>query len=385
MASEAATSLTLFLCGDVMTGRGMDQALPRSVDPALHERFVTDAGRYVRLAERASGPIPRPVAYDYVWGDALAEVERVAPDLRLINLETSVTTGDEAWPGKAVHYRMHPANVRCLTAAGVDCCTLANNHVLDWGRAGLEETLATLAEAGIATVGAGRDAAEARAPAVFAGPDGTQITVFGFGRPSSGVPQEWAAGEGRPGVNVLGRITEERMAALARQTAPYRQAGSVVVASIHWGANWGYEVPAARRDLAHRLVDEAGVDVVHGHSSHHVIGLELYRGRLILYGCGDLLTDYEGIGGHEAFRGDLGLLYFPEVDAASGRLLSLAMVPTQMKRFQVRRARPEGGAWLQQTLNREIERLGGDARVQRDEDGRLWLAWASGAEEGEGK
>ena len=376
MGFQRPSGLTLFLCGDVMTGRGIDQALPQSVDPTLHERYVKDARHYVSLAERAHGPIPRPAGYDYIWGDALAELERAGPDLRLINLETSITTSDEAWPGKGVHYRMHPDNAPCLTAAGVDCCALANNHVMDWGSAGLFETLETLADGGVAGVGAGRDLAEARAPAVFMGPEGTRIAVFALGRPSSGVPLEWAAGETRPGVHLLERATDETVAEFARQTEPYRRAGNVVVASVHWGPNWGYDVPADRQELAHRLVDEAGVDVVHGHSSHHVVGIEVYGERLILYGCGDFLTDYEGIGGREAFRGELGLMYFPELDPGSGRLLSLTMTPTEMRRFQVRRARPSDAAWLEERLNREGERF--NTRVRRDEDGRLQLTWPDG-------
>ncbi|MDX1686670.1 MAG: CapA family protein [Candidatus Promineifilaceae bacterium] len=373
MVSQAASPLTLFLCGDVMTGRGIDQALPHPVEPTLHERYVKDARHYVELAERARGPISRPLQYAAIWGDALAELARFDSALRLINLETSVTTTDEPWPGKGVHYRMHPDNVPCLTAAGIGCCTLANNHVLDWGIPGLLETLDTLADAGLATAGAGRDVSEARSPAIFPVPAGTQIVVFGLGRPSSGIPQAWTAEETIPGVNLLVRASDEAIAAFARQTEPYRRPGSIIVASIHWGPNWGYDVPPARQDLAHRLIDDAGVDVVHGHSAHHVLGIEVYHERLILYGCGDLLTDYEGIGGREAFRGDLGLMYFPELDPASGHLLSLTMTPTQMRRFQVKRARPQDGEWLQKTLNREGGRF--NTRVRRDDDGRLHLIW----------
>lgn len=68
---------------------------------------------------------------------------RAAPDFRIINLETSITTSED-WAPKDIHYRMHPANIPCLTVAKVDCCVLANNHVLDWGRSGLVETLETL-------------------------------------------------------------------------------------------------------------------------------------------------------------------------------------------------------------------------------------------------
>ena len=108
------------LAGDVMTGRGIDQVLAHPGAPDLHESYVRDAWDYVRLAEALNGPIPAPVSADYLWGDALAEIERVAPDLRIVNLETAVTTSDHAWPGKGIHYRMHPANVGCLTAAQID-------------------------------------------------------------------------------------------------------------------------------------------------------------------------------------------------------------------------------------------------------------------------
>lgn len=146
---------TLFLCGDVMIGRGVDQILAHPCSPGIQEPYIRDARDYVALAEEANGPIARPVSPVYIWGDALHELKRVAPDARIINLETSITTSDDFWPGKGIHYRMHPRNVDCLTAAGVDVSVLANNHVLDYGRAGLDETIATLVEAGLKTTGAG--------------------------------------------------------------------------------------------------------------------------------------------------------------------------------------------------------------------------------------
>jgi poly-gamma-glutamate synthesis protein (capsule biosynthesis protein) len=79
-----------------------------------------------------SDPIPRPVDYAYIRGDALAVLERARPAARIVNLETAVTPSEHAWPGKGIHYRMHPANTPCITAAGIHSCVLANNHVLDW-------------------------------------------------------------------------------------------------------------------------------------------------------------------------------------------------------------------------------------------------------------
>ena len=89
--------IVLFLCGDVMTGRGIDQILPHPGHPRIYEPYMEDARGYVEIAEKANGPIRKPVDFSYIWGEALEELERVEPDLRLINLETSITTSDEYW------------------------------------------------------------------------------------------------------------------------------------------------------------------------------------------------------------------------------------------------------------------------------------------------
>ncbi|MBO0787850.1 MAG: CapA family protein, partial [Actinobacteria bacterium] len=154
--------VTLFLCGDVMTGRGVDQILPHPGDPALRERYVRDARDYVRLAEQASGPVPVPAGPGYVWGDALDVLAQAAPDARVINLETSITARGRFAPGKGVHYRMHPANADCLAPVRPGACAVANNHVLDFGRAGLADTLAALSGAGLAAAGAGPGLAAAQ-------------------------------------------------------------------------------------------------------------------------------------------------------------------------------------------------------------------------------
>src|SRR6266513_2080107 len=173
--------LRLFLCGDVMTGRGIDQALPHPVNPALHEPYVRDAREYVGLAENANGPIPRPVSFDYIWGDALQELENSGVDLRIVNLETAITSADTHWPDKAIHYRMHPQNIDCLSAVRISGCALANNHILDWGYEGLSETLRTLDSAGMAHSGAGNDAEQAMKPAVLGTSANRRVLLFSLG------------------------------------------------------------------------------------------------------------------------------------------------------------------------------------------------------------
>ncbi|WP_150645499.1 CapA family protein, partial [Pseudomonas fluorescens] len=164
-------TLKLFLCGDVMTARGIDSVLPHPGDPRLYEAYVKDAGDYVRLAERLNGAIPRPVDFSYIWGVALDEFELRQPHARIINLETAVSRRGRPEP-KGINYRMSPENFPAISAAGIDCCVLANNHVLDWGAAGLADTLDTLSNNGMCSAGAGHNRQSAEAPAVLPQPGG---------------------------------------------------------------------------------------------------------------------------------------------------------------------------------------------------------------------
>lgn len=343
--------VTLFLCGDVMLGRGVDQILPNPGDPELREGYVVDARSYVRMAEAVGGTIPAPVDPSWPWGEALPVLNEAAPDVRIVNLETSVTRADAFAPGKAVHYRMHPGNLPALTAARPDVCVLANNHVLDFGRVGLAETLDSLVRAGLRTAGAGRDADEAYAPAVIPVSSGGRILVFALGSRSSGIPSDWAASEGRSGVAYVPGLSASASDAVVRHVGEMKRAGDIVVVSVHWGSNWGYHVPRDQTRFAHALVD-GGVDIVHGHSSHHPRSVEVYRGRLILHGCGDLIDDYEGITGYEEYRGDLRLAFLVTVTAATGRLTALRIVPLRARRMRLEPAPAGDRTWLLSTLDR---------------------------------
>lgn len=365
-------NIKLFLCGDVMTGRGIDQILPHSVDPVLYESYVKDAQDYLLLAERENGTIDVPVSYEYIWGDAMEVWKEIAPDLKLVNLETSITTHEEPWPGKGINYRMHPKNVKVLTAAGIDHCSLANNHTLDWGRPGLMETMQTLEAVNIQFSGVGKNEREAGKAAVLKSQNG-RVLVFSYGSQSSGVPLRWAAESGLPGVNLLPGFGEKEMNIIREEVKSVKKAGDIVVFSVHWGGNWGYEIPDWQKEFAHQLIDKAAVDVIFGHSSHHPMGIEVYNEKLIIYGAGDFINDYEGISGHEEYRGELTLMYFPEIDAGNGHLKSLKLVPMEIKNFRLHHTDPKDVKWLQKTLNREGEKLG--TRIRRDNKNSLWVEW----------
>jgi poly-gamma-glutamate synthesis protein (capsule biosynthesis protein) len=359
---------TIFLCGDVMTGRGIDQILPRHVDPTLREPVVDDARTYVYLAEQANGPIPQPADLAWPWGEALAVIDEFAPDFRLLNLETSITDGGDFARGKSVHYRMHPDNVACPTAVRPDVCVLANNHMLDFGPDGLADTVRALSGAETAYAGAGLDIDEAERPVVSTLSRGGRVITVAAGMASSGIPRGWSATENRPGVAFVSDLSKHSAVKLAERALAMKARGDIVVVSMHWGSNWGYQIDSSQIQFAHKLID-AGVDVVHGHSSHHPRPIEVYRGKLVLYGCGDVVNDYEGIGGYETYRDELRLLYFASIDPGSGRLGRLRMAPMRARRLRLDRATHDDAAWLHATLQNACRPFG--TRIDREADGTL--------------
>nr|WP_255396479.1 CapA family protein [Mycobacterium sp. E3247] len=357
-SSHDSGVVTVLLGGDVMLGRGVDQILPHPGDPELREHYLRDAGGYVRLAERANGPIPRPVDWRWPWGEVLTLLDEAALDVRLINLETTITARGEFAHGKAVCYRMHPDNLPALTALRPDVCALANNHILDFGRHGLAHTVSALTGAGIRGVGAGADLPTARQPVVLDIPNKRRVTVGSVAMPSAGVPVSWAAHHDRPGVRLIRDASVRGVAdEVAADVLADKRDGQIAIVSVHWGSNWGYALAESDVAFAHRLID-AGVDVVHGHSSHHPRPIEIYRGRPILYGCGDVIDDYEGIGGHEAYRADLRLLYLTRTDPATGELVSLQMIPLRVRRMRLERAPRDEAEWLRATIEQASSRFG---------------------------
>lgn len=346
-----------------MTGRGIDQILPFPCAPDLHEPFLTSAIDYVRLAEDRSGEIDRPVAFEYIWGDALAEIEARGSDFRIINLETGITARGKPEP-KGINYRMHPQNIGCLTAARVNCCILANNHVGDWGEESLTDTLDCLRRAKIETAGAGRNEREACGPAILEAARGVRLLIFAYAAASSGTPASWAAGGKTPGVNFLADVSISSAERISETIAAQAKPGDLVMVSVHWGENWGYEIPNEQRAFAHALIDHGGADLVFGHSSHHPKAIEVHEGRTIFYGCGDFINDYEGISGKEEFRSDLVLGYFLEIDNDRKCLVKLEMIPFRLEKFRLNRASRDEALWLELRLYRECRRFGHQAVLQ---------------------
>ena len=352
--------MRLFLCGDLMTGRGIDQIMQSPSDPKIYEAYVRDAREYVRLAQTINGKIKIPVNSAYIWGDALKIWHDKNPTFRIGNLETALTVSEDYLSYKGINYRMAPKNAIVFKDAGFDSLSLANNHVLDWGAKGLEETLYTLDNMRIEHAGAGRNIQEAQKPAILTCDEG-RVLHFSFCHSSSGVPYSWEAGE-LPGVFLLKDLGESGIDSVREVIGRYRREGDIVIASVHWGGNWGYEIPSSHQRFAKALIDLGGVHILHGHSSHHPRKFELYRGRPIFYGCGDFINDYEGISGHEEFRGNLCFMYFVDLETSPFHLRKVELVCMRMKGMRLERASLEEARWLfdhsvgqSQTLRRKIQ------------------------------
>ena len=188
-------------------------------------------------------------------------------------------------------------------------------------------------------------------------PDGGHVVIASVGMGSSGIPRRWAASESQPGVAIVADLSDRSATEIADRVVAMKGPGDIGIVSVHWGSNWGYDVDPAQVAFAHRLID-AGVDIVHGHSSHHPRPIEVYRGKLIMYGCGDTIDDYEGIRTFDAFRHELRLLYFVSVDRDSGRLAALRMAPMRMRRMRLEHAPSDEGEWLRSTLEHTSQPFG---------------------------
>jgi len=380
------TAIRLALVGDVMLGRGVDMVNAEHCTCEIYENYCKSAWDYVELAERVA-PLPKSTGPGRVWGSMLALIAEAETDALLLNLETAVTTNAEPWPRKGINYRMHPENVQSLAAAkaasGTVFAALANNHVLDWSEAGLFETLKTLDEFDIPHAGAGVNADEAwRASELpLAQAQGvaqeSRVIVVAVAHASSGTPAAWAATSSKAGVAFLEDFDAK---ALARVKFAVQSASpgveDVVVLSVHWGGNWGWDAGVGQQEFAKAVIDECRVDVVWGHSSHHVKGVQVYRDKLILYGAGDFINDYEGIDsrdGREAeFGAGIGGVYL--VSFQGGKLSSLELLPSRIKHLAANKACRADAEWLADALAMQGRRFNTTARLD-EETGRVVIEW----------
>ncbi|KAL7526652.1 hypothetical protein ACHAXR_003529 [Thalassiosira sp. AJA248-18] len=299
-----------------------------------------------------------------------------SPDLRILNLESHITRSIDnrdvpTWKG--IRYHTHVDNLDAMIRpyaetthggerASPAVISLANNHVMDYGRKAFDlETLPALkkleeAIPSVCTVGSGRNWQDASKPAAFKCGD-KDVQVFAVSSGCSGTPFTWCANEERsgviwiPGLTSTGAVDQATEITKQAINAHYSSKDCIRILSVHMGPNWALKGEdesdiECRREYAHRVIDCCGVDMVYGHSSHHVRGMEIYKDKLILYGAGDIINDYEGFEnrGEEKYS-RLGGIYIADVEATSGNFIQLQIIPMYMNRLRLERYRKGSKMW----------------------------------------
>jgi len=274
--ADGGNYLLIGITGDVMLGR-------------LVNEKITESG------------------YLYPWGDMLGLLRET--DINIINLETTLTTSTKKAP-KVFNFKAEPDKVQSLVEAKIDVCNLANNHILDFYKEGLIETISTLDKAGIKHVGAGIDRWQAREAVII---QKKNISV---------TPKK--AGTSYVRVGDIRKVKKE--------IRRVRDEVDILVLTIHWGPNKRQRPTKEFQNFAHKVID-AGVDIFHGHSAHIFQGIEVYKDKLILYDTGDFVDDYRV---DPMLRNDQSLLYLVEVDKEG--IQKVELVPVLISRMQVNKA-----------------------------------------------
>jgi poly-gamma-glutamate capsule biosynthesis protein CapA/YwtB (metallophosphatase superfamily) len=291
--------ITLALTGDVMLGRKVAEVLDYHMRP------------------------------EAPWGDVMPLLD--AADLRIINLECAITDKERPWTRtpKVFHFRAQPSAIETLRTARIDACSLANNHTLDFEEQGLLDTLEHLDTAGIRHAGAGRNREQAADPAILNVPadHARRVALLAF---TDNEPP-FAAGIDRPGTNYLPVSLKPEVLRRVERTVSYvREMGvDTVIFSNHWGPNMVQRPKEIFRRFARAVIDR-GVDFYYGHSAHVFQGVEIYRGKPILYDTGDFIDDYVV---DPKLRNDWSFLF--QVSVEEGRLERLDLTPLKLSYARV--------------------------------------------------
>ncbi|WP_414170278.1 CapA family protein [Streptoverticillium reticulum] len=327
-------AITVALAGDTMLGRSVAEQLDLA-------------------------PRPETILSDEVRA-AVAEA-----DLCVLNLECCVSGRGEPWPapGKPFFFRAPPEAAEVLAELGVDCVTLANNHALDFGYDALADTTDLLSRAGVRTVGAGPDAAAARAYTVLEA-GGVRLAVVGV----TDHPDDYAAEDDRAGVSFadLRRGVPGWLTDLVRRAS---EEADVVLATPHWGPNMTSRPPPHVRDAV-PVLQQAGATLIAGHSAHVFHGVA----DRVIHDMGDFVDDYAV---DSRLRNDLGLLFLVTLDGpdpAAHRPVRLEALPLHLDYCRTVPATGRDWERIRDRFTRACAEFGTPVTVEGE---RLIVDWSS--------
>ncbi len=237
---------------------------------------------------------------DTALGPVAAQLKRA--DLAMVNLETAVTAGGTPAP-KQFTFRAPPAAFRALRSAGVDVATMANNHGMDYGEAGLQDSLAASGQAGFPVVGIGRNAGEAFRPHRFT-VKGAKVAVIGATQVlDDNLVLAWTATPSKAGL-----ASAKDAPRLVQAVKDARKDADVVIVDLHWGQELNQCATPVQRQLAAQLAD-AGADAIVGSHAHVLLAGGYLKGKYVHYGLGNFV--FYNSSGRTAQSGVLTLTFDP--------------------------------------------------------------------------
>ena len=259
--------------------------------------------------------------YRYPWGNMRDLLHKNT--INIINLETTLTRSTQKVP-KVFNFKARPEAACVLQEGAVTVANVANNHILDFGITGMQDTLGALKKAGIYSMGAGITQAAAQRPVIIE-KNGIKFGFLGF---TDNEPT-WAAGSHKPGINYVKVGDIQTIQEQVKKLRPYVD---YIILSIHWGPNMRQRPTQEFIDFAHKIID-AGVDIIHGHSAHVFQAVEIYKNRVIFYDTGDFIDDYAV---DSKLRNDQSFLFTVTLDKNTSKKVNL--IPVIISNMQVNRA-----------------------------------------------
>ncbi len=331
-------SQRLHFVGDVMIGRSFNNRFAENPD------FNPWGDTPTLLGNRRS-----PVFSEHLEDD----------DIVIGNLETTLTTAETPWPDKVFNFKLDPTYADTLLIPNFTYLNLANNHILDYQLPGMLETFQTLDDLGIAYGGAGLNLDQAKQATILQPEGDYRIHIISaadhYDYWQAGIPYSpWKGDRRSPRGSSILKGTEgiyyfdiNQPSIFVAEIAQYTRnlpSEDVVILSLHWGSNWEGNpnlplssprqrpiIPEEKKILARRLVEEAGVKIIHGHSPHHTQSHERIGDAVIFYAMGDFVDDYAI---DPIFRNDIGGIASVDIDT-NGIIQDVIWTPTIIQDMQV--------------------------------------------------
>ena len=221
--------------------------------------------------------------WDHAWS-GLNELF-LEDDLTVINLEC--TPSDLGSPlDKEFTFRCPTAALPSLPANGIDVANMGNNHSGDFGKEALVDGRDQLIAAGVAPVGAGRNAAEAGEPAVF-DVAGWKVAVVGFGGVAP--TDSWYATK-----DTAGMRSGDDAASMVEAVEAATAVADLVVVTIHWGMELDTTPRPDDIERAQAMIG-AGADVIFGHHSHRMQPLEMVGDAAVFWSLGNFVWPHNSV------------------------------------------------------------------------------------------